>query len=183
MEEQNLKRDTSHVPTLEGQNFTIWNILIDAELCTSGSRYVCDTDLAPKSYSTTLAKCDQNNVKALQLILRKLHHKTIVSVVNAYMVKNAKAIWKNINTKYTSQTVTKRGRTWMRWECLYFTGNIKEYVKECSNILFDVAGIGITIPPHLMEYSILEKISRDSDMYDHFIDSMVLSMSSKINPQ
>ncbi|MBW0552465.1 hypothetical protein O181_092180 [Austropuccinia psidii MF-1] len=56
-------------------------------------------------------------------------------------------------------------------------------MKECLNILFDIAGIGIVMPPDIMAYSILGKISRDSNTYDHVIDSMVLMMNSSINPQ
>ncbi|MBW0483823.1 hypothetical protein O181_023538 [Austropuccinia psidii MF-1] len=39
------------------------------------------------------------------------------------------------------------------------------------------------MPPDIMAYSILGKISRDSNAYDHVIDLMVLTMNSLINPQ
>ncbi|MBW0590482.1 hypothetical protein O181_130197 [Austropuccinia psidii MF-1] len=39
------------------------------------------------------------------------------------------------------------------------------------------------MPLDIMAYSILGKISRDSNAYDHVIDSMVLTMNSSINPQ
>ncbi|MBW0538939.1 hypothetical protein O181_078654 [Austropuccinia psidii MF-1] len=39
------------------------------------------------------------------------------------------------------------------------------------------------MPPDIMAYSILGKISRDSSAYGHLIDSIVLTMNSSINPQ
>ncbi|MBW0552703.1 hypothetical protein O181_092418 [Austropuccinia psidii MF-1] len=39
------------------------------------------------------------------------------------------------------------------------------------------------MPPDIMAYSILGKISRDSNAYNHVIDSMVLTMNASINPQ
>ncbi|MBW0584091.1 hypothetical protein O181_123806, partial [Austropuccinia psidii MF-1] len=107
----------------------------------------------------------------------------MISIVDGLTVKSSKALWAKIMIKFASQTVTNRGPTWVHWECLKFTGNIEEYIKECSNILFDIAGIGISLPPDIMAYSILGKISRDSSQYDHIINSMVLSMNSNINPQ
>ncbi|MBW0495078.1 hypothetical protein O181_034793 [Austropuccinia psidii MF-1] len=39
------------------------------------------------------------------------------------------------------------------------------------------------MPPDIMAYSILTKIRRDSNAYDHVIDSMVLTMNFLINPK
>ncbi|MBW0522663.1 hypothetical protein O181_062378 [Austropuccinia psidii MF-1] len=76
-----------------------------------------------------------------------------------------------------------RGRTWVRWECLCFNGKNEDYFEECLKILFNIAGIRIAIPPDIIAYAILGRISRDSNTYDHVIDSMVLTMNSLINPQ
>ncbi|MBW0520885.1 hypothetical protein O181_060600 [Austropuccinia psidii MF-1] len=122
-------------------------------------------------------------MEEVQLILSRLHPEIIVTIVNSNTVKNAKLLWTKIHGKVASQKVINRGRTWVRWECLHFNGNIEEHVKECSNILFNIAGIGIVMPPDIMAYSILEKIRRDSNTNDHVIGSMVLTMSSSINPQ
>ncbi|MBW0485030.1 hypothetical protein O181_024745 [Austropuccinia psidii MF-1] len=173
----------NHVPVLDGRNYPLWSILIDVELSARGLWDVCSSELSPTSDPSVIGNWNQLNVEAVQLILSRLHPEIIVMVVNANTVKNAKLLWTKIHEKFASQTITNRGRTWVRWECLRFNGNIEEYVKECSNILFDIAGIGIVMPPDIMAYSILRKISRDSNAYDHVIDSMVLTMNSSINPQ
>ncbi|MBW0483910.1 hypothetical protein O181_023625 [Austropuccinia psidii MF-1] len=182
MPERSIK-DINHVPILNGQNFPLWSILIQVELSARGLREVCSSDLSPGSDALTISNWNQLNVEAVKLILSRLHPEIIITVVDGSTVKNSKLLWNKINTKFASQTITNRGRTWVRWECLRFNGNIEEYVKECSNILFDIAGIGIALPPDIMAYSILGKISRDSNAYDHVIDSMVLNMNSSINPQ
>ncbi|MBW0534709.1 hypothetical protein O181_074424 [Austropuccinia psidii MF-1] len=176
-------REVNHVPILNGQNYPLWSILIEVELSARGLRDVCSSDLSPGADALTVNNWNQLNVEAVQLILSRLHPEIIITVVDGSTVKNAKLLWNKINTKFASQTITNRGRTWVRWECLRFNGNIEEYVKECSNILFDIAGIGISLPPDIMAYSILGKISRDSNAYDHVIDSMVLKMNLTINPQ
>ncbi|MBW0482496.1 hypothetical protein O181_022211 [Austropuccinia psidii MF-1] len=167
----------NHVPILDGLNYPLWSILIDVELSACGLRDVCSSELSPTSDPSVIGNWNQLNVEAVQLILSRLHPKIIVTVVNA------KLLWTTIHKKFASQTITNRGRTWVRWECLRFNGNIEEYVKECLNILFKIAGIGIVMPPDIMAYSILGNISRDSNAYDHIIDSMVLTMNSSINLQ
>ncbi|MBW0488227.1 hypothetical protein O181_027942 [Austropuccinia psidii MF-1] len=142
-----------------------------------------DTSHPPNSDPVTIKHWSQANVEAVQLILSRLHQEIIISVIDSTTVKSAKALWVKINSKYASQTVTNRGRTWVKWECLHFTGNIADYVKECANILFDIAGIGINLPPDIMAYPILGKISRDSNEFDHIIDPLILSMNANINPQ
>ncbi|MBW0562210.1 hypothetical protein O181_101925 [Austropuccinia psidii MF-1] len=176
-------KETNHIPILDGKNFPLWSILIDVKLSSRGLRDIVNSDLSPSSDALTINNWNQSNIEAVQLILSKLHPEVIISVVDALTVKNAKSLWTKINKKFASQTVTNRGRTWVQWECLRFNGNIEEYVKECSSVLFDIAGIGISLPPAIMAYSILGKISRDSNSYDHVIDSMVLTMNSDINPQ
>ncbi|MBW0537695.1 hypothetical protein O181_077410 [Austropuccinia psidii MF-1] len=177
------KKETNHIPILDGKNFPLWSILIDVELSAQGLCDICNSDLSPGANAITTNNWNQSNIKAVQLILSKLHPEVIVSVVDGLTVKNAKALWTKINNKLASPTITNCGRTWVQWECLRFNGNIEEYVKECSNILFDIAGIGISLPQDIMAHSILGKISRDSNSYDHVIDSMVLTMNSNINPQ
>ncbi|MBW0534369.1 hypothetical protein O181_074084, partial [Austropuccinia psidii MF-1] len=174
---------TNLTPILDGKNFPLGSILIDVELLARGLCDICNSDLFPGGNAITTNNWNQSNIEAVQLILSKLHPEVIVSVVDGIKFKNAKALWTKINNKFASQTVTNRGRTWVQWECLRFNGNIKEYVKACSNILFNIAGIGISLPQDIMAYSILGKISRDSNAYDHAIDLMVLTMNSNINPQ
>ncbi|MBW0590916.1 hypothetical protein O181_130631 [Austropuccinia psidii MF-1] len=176
-------KDANHVPILDGKNFPLWSLLIDVELSARGLRDVPSSELSPTSDPEVISNWNQLNIEAGHLILSRLNPEIIVTVVDGNTVKNAKMLWKKIHDKFASQTVTNRGRTWVRWKCLRFNGNIEEYVKECSNILFDIAGIGISIPPDMLAYSILGKISRDSNAYDHVIDSMLLTMNASINPQ
>ncbi|MBW0584000.1 hypothetical protein O181_123715 [Austropuccinia psidii MF-1] len=183
MPEKPLLNHTSHILILDGCNYTLWSIMMDVELSARGIRKVCHSDTPPSSDPSTLIEWNQANIEAVQLILSRLHQEIIISIVDGLTVKIAKALWAKITIKFASQTVTNRGQNWVRWECLKFTGNIEEYIKKCSNILFDIAGIGISLPPDITAYSILGKISRDSSQSDHIIDSMVLSMNSNINPQ
>ncbi|MBW0490979.1 hypothetical protein O181_030694 [Austropuccinia psidii MF-1] len=141
--------------------------MMDVELSARGLREVCHSDTPPSSDPLTLIEWNQANIEAVQLILSHLHQEIIISIVDGLTVKSAKALWAKITIKFASQTVTNRGRTWVRWECLKFTGNIEEYIKECSNILFDIAGIGISLPADIMAYSILGKISRKSKLLRH----------------
>ncbi|MBW0481408.1 hypothetical protein O181_021123 [Austropuccinia psidii MF-1] len=168
----------NHVPILDCQNLPLWSIFINVELSVHGLWDVCSLDLSPTADPSTISSWNQLNVEAVQLILRRLHPEIIVTIVNSDTVKNAKLLLTKIHEKFASQTVTNRGRTWVRWECLCFNGKIEEYVQQCSNILFNIAGIGIAIPPDIMAYSILGKISRNSNAYDHVMDSMVLTMNS-----
>ncbi|MBW0518873.1 hypothetical protein O181_058588 [Austropuccinia psidii MF-1] len=176
-------RDINHIPILEGKNFPLWNILIEVILSARGLREICNSDGPPNPNPITINNWSKLNLEAIQLILSRLHPDIIVTVGDAVTVKNAKALWKKINEKYAAQTITNQGRTWLRQEFLLFNGNIEEYVKECQSILFDIAGIGISLPQDIMAYSILGKVSRDSNAYDHIIDSMVLTMNATINPQ
>ncbi|MBW0548813.1 hypothetical protein O181_088528 [Austropuccinia psidii MF-1] len=149
------RRDVNHVPILDGRNFPRWSLLIDIELSARGLREICSSELSPTSDPAVISNWNKLNIEAVQLILSKFHPEIIITVVDGNTVKNAKMLWKKIHNKFASQTVTNHGRTWVRWECLGFNGNIKEYIKECSNKLFDIAGIGISMSPDIMAYSIL----------------------------
>ncbi|MBW0579290.1 hypothetical protein O181_119005 [Austropuccinia psidii MF-1] len=156
---------------------------MDVKLSVRGLNEVCYSDLPPRTDPSSLSVWNQANIEAVQLILTCLHQEIIISIVDGLTVKSAKELWSKITIRFASQTVTNRGSTWVRWECLKFTGNIEEYIKECSSILFDIAGIGICLPPDIIAYSILGNVCRDSSLYHHVIDSMVLSMNANINPQ
>ncbi|MBW0480757.1 hypothetical protein O181_020472 [Austropuccinia psidii MF-1] len=173
----------SHTPTLDGRNYTLWIIIMDVDHSERGLCKVCHSDVPPSTDPSSFSAWNQANIEAVQLILSRLHQEIIIRIVDVLTVKSAEAPWSKITVTFASQTVTNRGRTWVCWECLKFTRNMEEYIKECSSILFDIAGIGICLPPDIMAYSILGEICWDSSLYDHVIDSMVLSMNANINPQ
>ncbi|MBW0535736.1 hypothetical protein O181_075451 [Austropuccinia psidii MF-1] len=155
MLEKPLINQTSHILILDGRNYTLWNIMMDVELSGRGLCQVCHRDTPPSSDPSTLIEWNQADIEAVQLILSCLHQEIIISIVDALTVKSAKELWDKITMKFTSQTVTNRGQTW----------------------------VCISLPPDIMVYSILGKISWDISQYDHIIDSMVLSINSNINPQ
>ncbi|MBW0511826.1 hypothetical protein O181_051541 [Austropuccinia psidii MF-1] len=107
----------------------------------------------------------------------------MISIEDGLTVKSATELWSKITIVLASKTITNRGQASLNWEYLNFNVNIEEYIQECSKMLFDIAGIGISLPSDIITYSILENVNWDSSLYDHIIDSMVLSMNSNINPQ
>ncbi|MBW0465814.1 hypothetical protein O181_005529 [Austropuccinia psidii MF-1] len=156
---------------------------MDVELTERGHKDICSSEIAANADSKTISNWNRLNGEAVHLILSRIHPTLLVIFVDTLTARNAKALWQRINNKFASHTVVNRRRTLLRWECLRFNGNIEEYINECLKIIFDVAGLGINMPPDIMAYSILGKISRDSNQYDHTIESMVIAMDSKINPQ
>ncbi|MBW0486528.1 hypothetical protein O181_026243 [Austropuccinia psidii MF-1] len=123
------------------------------------------------------------NGEAVHLILRRIHQNLLVSLVDGVASKNSKTVWNRINKNLSSHNVINRGRTWVESESPKSTGNIEEYIHECTNIIFEILGIGINLPPEIIAYSILGKIRRDCTNYNHIIYSMVISMHASINPQ
>ncbi|MBW0539753.1 hypothetical protein O181_079468 [Austropuccinia psidii MF-1] len=111
-------REVNHVPILEGKNFPLWNIVINVKLSSRRLAEICNSDGPPNSDSITINNWNKLNIKAVQLILSRLHPDIIITVVDS------KALWKKINEKYEAQTITNQGRTWLRWECLLLTENI-----------------------------------------------------------
>ncbi|MBW0473101.1 hypothetical protein O181_012816 [Austropuccinia psidii MF-1] len=182
MEKPNIK-EYSNTPLLDGKNYPLWNIMMDVELTARGLKDICDSEIPSNADIATISNGNRLNGEAVHLIISRIHPTLLVSFVDTLTARNAKALWQRINNKFASHTVANRRRTWLRWEGLRFNGNIKEYINECSKMMFDIAGLGINMPPDIMAYSILGKISRDSNQYDHVIDSMVISMDSTINPQ
>ncbi|MBW0500289.1 hypothetical protein O181_040004 [Austropuccinia psidii MF-1] len=176
-------REFNHVPILEGRTFPLCNIFIEVKLSARVLRGICNSDGPPNYDPITINNWNKLNMEAIKLNLSRLHPEIIVTVVDTISVENEKALWKKINEKYAAQTITNQGRTLLSWECLQCNGNIEEYDKECQSILFYISGIGISLPQDIMAYSILGKVSRNSNAYDHIIDSMVLTMNSTINPQ
>ncbi|MBW0527266.1 hypothetical protein O181_066981 [Austropuccinia psidii MF-1] len=115
MPEKPLLNNTSHIPILDGHNYTLWSIMMDVELSARGLREFCHSDTPLSSDPSKLIEWNQDNIEVVQLILSRLHQEIIISIVDRLTVKSAKALWAKITIKFAFQTVTNRGRTWVHW--------------------------------------------------------------------
>ncbi|MBW0477125.1 hypothetical protein O181_016840 [Austropuccinia psidii MF-1] len=153
-----IHRDSNNIPILDGQ--------------------------APKNSSPeTLEKWNLANDEAVALISNKLHHNVFISIVDSQTVCSANSLWTKIHSKFAPQTFVNKGRVWLQWECLKFNGNIEEYIEKCQTLLLEISSIGIVIPNEILAYSILGKISRDCNNYDHIIDNLVISGEAVARPE
>ncbi|MBW0463295.1 hypothetical protein O181_003010 [Austropuccinia psidii MF-1] len=107
-------KEARNVPVLDGQNFPLWNIMMDVELTARGVCEICYSELQPDANATTTRNWNRINGKEVHLILRRVHPNLLISLVDGVTEKNAKALWNEINGKYASHTFINRGRTWFR---------------------------------------------------------------------
>ncbi|MBW0532418.1 hypothetical protein O181_072133 [Austropuccinia psidii MF-1] len=144
---------------------------------------VCTNQAPDDSTPESLEKWNLANDEAVSLISNKLNHNVFISVVDSHTVCSANSLWSKIHSKFAPQTFINKGRIWLRWECLKFNGNIEEYIEKCQTLLLDISSIGIVIPNEILAYSILGKITRDCNTYDHIIDNLVMSGESVARPE
>ncbi|MBW0482878.1 hypothetical protein O181_022593 [Austropuccinia psidii MF-1] len=173
-----IHRDSNQIPILDGSNYTLWHINMNIELCARRLYLVC-TSQTPE----TLEKWNMANNKAVSLISNKLDHSVFIRVVDSDTICSAYSLWSKIHSKFAPQTFINKGRIWLQWECLKFHGNIEEYIEKCQNLLLDISSIGIVIPNEILAHSILGKITRDCNTYDHIIDNLVMSSKSVVRPE
>ncbi|MBW0523148.1 hypothetical protein O181_062863 [Austropuccinia psidii MF-1] len=178
-----IHRDTNNIPILDGSNYTLWHIKMNIEPCARRLYTVCTSQVPENATPEALEKWNLANNKAVSLISNKLHHNVFISIVESRTVCSANSFWTKIHSKFAPQTFVNKGRVWLRWECLKFNGNIKEYIENCQTLLLDISSIGIVIPNKFLAYSILGKISRDCNTYDHIIDNLVMSGEAVARPE
>ncbi|MBW0540859.1 hypothetical protein O181_080574 [Austropuccinia psidii MF-1] len=178
-----IHRDTNNIPILDGSNYTLWHIKMNIELRARRLYTVCTSQVPENATPEALEKWNLANDEAVSLISNKLHHNVFISIVDSRTVCSANSLWTKIHSKFAPQTFVNKGRVWLRWECLKFNGNIKEYIENCQTLLLDISSIGIVIPNKILAYSILGKISRDCNTYDHIIDNLVMSGEAVARPE
>ncbi|MBW0538152.1 hypothetical protein O181_077867 [Austropuccinia psidii MF-1] len=110
MPEKPLTSQISHIPILDGRNYTLWSIMMDVKLSARGLCKVCHSDVPSGADPSSLSAWNQANSDAIQLISSQLHQEIIISIVDGLTVKIAKAFGQK------SQSVTNRGCTWVCWE-------------------------------------------------------------------
>ncbi|MBW0512781.1 hypothetical protein O181_052496 [Austropuccinia psidii MF-1] len=144
---------------------------------------VCTNQTPSDSTPESLEKWNLANDEAVSLISNNIDHNVFISVVDSHTVCSAHSLWSKIHSKFAPQTFINKGRIWLRWECLKFNGNIEDYIEKCQTLLLDISSIGIVIPNEILAYSILGKITRDCNTYDHIIDNLVMSGESVARPE
>ncbi|MBW0531561.1 hypothetical protein O181_071276 [Austropuccinia psidii MF-1] len=153
-----IHREPNNIPILDGSNYTLWHIKMNIELCAQRLHSVC-TNQAP-SYSTPelLEKWNLANDEVVSLISNKIDHNVLISVLDSHTVCSAHSLWSKIHSEFAPQTFINKGRIRLRWEC-------------------------IVIPNEILAYSILGKITRDGNNYDHIINNLVMSGESVARPE
>ncbi|MBW0576850.1 hypothetical protein O181_116565 [Austropuccinia psidii MF-1] len=91
MPEKPLTSQISHIPILDGCNYTLWSIMMNVKLSARGLRKVCHSDVPSSTDPSSLSAWNQANIEAVQLILSQLHQEIIISIVDGLTVKSAKA--------------------------------------------------------------------------------------------
>ncbi|MBW0524993.1 hypothetical protein O181_064708 [Austropuccinia psidii MF-1] len=175
--------DSNNIPILDGSNYTLWHIKMNIELRERRLYSVCTSQAPKNSTPETLEKWNMANDKAVSLISKKIDHNVLISVVASVTICSAYSLWSKIHSKFAPQRFINKGRIWLQWECLKFNGNIEEYIEKCQTLLLDISSIGIVIPNKILAHSILGKITRDCNTYDHIRDNLVLSGKSVARPE
>ncbi|MBW0493744.1 hypothetical protein O181_033459 [Austropuccinia psidii MF-1] len=173
-----IHRDSKNIPILYGSNYTLWNIKMNIDLRARRLYSVCKSQ-TPE----TLEKWNMANNKAVSLISNKLDPNVFISIVDSVTICSAYSRWWKIHSKFTPQTFINKGRIWLQWKCLQFNGNIEEYIEKFQPLLLYIYSIGIVIPNKIVAYSIVGKITRDRNTYNHIIDKLVMSGESVARPE
>ncbi|MBW0535057.1 hypothetical protein O181_074772 [Austropuccinia psidii MF-1] len=178
-----IHRDSNNIPILHGSNYTLWHIKMNIELRARRLYSVCTSQAPENSTPETLERWNMANDEAVSLISNKIDHNVFISIVDSVTVCSAYSLWSKIHSKFAPQTFINKGGIWLQWECLKFNGNIEEYIEKCQTLLLNISSIGIVIPNEIIAYSILGKITRDCNIYDHIIDNLVISGESVVRPE
>ncbi|MBW0506894.1 hypothetical protein O181_046609 [Austropuccinia psidii MF-1] len=178
-----IHRESNNIPILDGCNYTLWHIKMNIELRARRLYAVCTSQTPETSTPETLEKWNMANNKAVSLISNKLDHNVFISIVDSETICSTYSLWSKIHSKFAPQAFINKGRIWLQWESLKFNGNIEEYIEKCQTLLLDISSIGIVIQNEILAYSILGKITRDCNTYDHIIDNLVMSGEYVARPE
>jgi hypothetical protein len=121
------------------------------------------------------------NDEAISYIVSQINKRCYNEVIDKITVDSAVALWTKISNQYASKSVVNRGRVFMKWSELTYSGDLQKFINEMRAALLDIELVSIDIPPTIISYVILGKLMKAPEL-DQLVDKITMTEESVETP-
>jgi hypothetical protein len=175
------KLSCQNIPMLDGQNYTVWSSRMKIFLRGKKVYFACVEEMdanAPVEVKDNYLKA---NDEAISYIVARINERCYNEVIDKITVKSAAALWTKISHQYASKLVVNRGRVFMKWSALTYSGDLQKFINKMQAALLDIELVAIDIPPTIISYVILGKLMKAQEL-DQIVDKIAMAEESVETP-
>ncbi|MBW0494125.1 hypothetical protein O181_033840 [Austropuccinia psidii MF-1] len=160
----NNPKEESGIPVLDGSNYGEWHHRMRFLLRSKELLEVCEKPLSPDASPSATNRWNKLSFEAITLITSKLNRRVFLAVVNPETSEKSNALWAKINLEYASKRTMNKGRVWLDWQKVPYTGDLQGYIDDTRKFLFELESVSVKIPSEILSYIILGKLGNDPSL-------------------
>ncbi|MBW0468000.1 hypothetical protein O181_007715 [Austropuccinia psidii MF-1] len=147
-----------HITVLDGTNYAKWYLHMCFLLRSKELLEVCESPIGHDASTTARNRWNKLSFEAITLITSRINHCVFLEVFRPGNSDKDNLLWTCINEHYALKRNMNKGRVWMNWKKLHYTGDLQSYINGTRKFLLDLQSVIVKLPPEIISYIILEKI-------------------------
>ncbi|MBW0502369.1 hypothetical protein O181_042084 [Austropuccinia psidii MF-1] len=153
MSERNNDKEENYIPLLDGTNYSEWYLRMRFLLRSRELLDVCENPLGQDATPASRNRWNKLSFEAINLITSRINQRVFLEVVRPETSDKADLLWTCINEHYASKRNMNKGRVWMNWQKLNYTGNLQVYIDNTRKFLLDLQSVVemLTLNDNLLE--------------------------------
>ncbi|MBW0473074.1 hypothetical protein O181_012789 [Austropuccinia psidii MF-1] len=141
MSERNNKKEENYIPLLDGTNYSEWYLRMCFLLRYRELLDVCENSIGQDSTPASRNRWNKLSFEAINLITSRINQRVFLEVVHPKTSNKADLLWTCINKHYASKSNMTKGRVWMNWKKLNYTGNLQLSTANTQKFLLDLQSV------------------------------------------
>ncbi|MBW0492775.1 hypothetical protein O181_032490 [Austropuccinia psidii MF-1] len=125
---------------------------------------VCENPIGQDATPASRDRWNKLSFEAINLITSRINQQAFLEVVRPETSDKADLLWTCINKHYASKRNLNKGRVWMNWKKLNYTGNLQVYIDNTQKFLLDLQSVSVELPPEILSYIILGKLGNNASL-------------------
>ncbi|MBW0476618.1 hypothetical protein O181_016333 [Austropuccinia psidii MF-1] len=176
MTNKNNDKEEMHILLLDRTKYSEWYLCMQFLPRSKEILDVCENPIRKDALTTARNRWNKLSFEAITLITSRINHCVFLEVVRPETSDKANLLWTCINKHYALKRNMTKGRVWMNWQKLKYTGNLQSYINNTQRFLLDLQSVSVKLPPEILSYIILGKIGNDSSL-TQFVEMITLNDS------
>ncbi|OAV86045.1 hypothetical protein PTTG_30116, partial [Puccinia triticina 1-1 BBBD Race 1] len=146
----------SNIPTLTGDNYTLWKNKLKFFLDAQQLWEVCTTFQPPPLTETTKIK----HACALSHLSVTIDNSIFNATFSNSDDVTPHQVWTLLKSKYAAQSIFSLCRVWEDWDSIYYNTTLMQYIDKVHKCLTEFKTLGIDVTHVLFSCCIISRVSR-----------------------
>ncbi|MBW0567735.1 hypothetical protein O181_107450 [Austropuccinia psidii MF-1] len=164
MTDLNNRKEENYIPLPERTNYSEWYHCMYFLLSSKELLDVCKTSIGQDATPVSRHRWNKLSFEAINLITYRINQQVFLEVVRPETSDKADLLWTSIKKHYASKRNMNKGRVWMNWQKLNYTGHLQLYIDNTQKFLLDLRSISIELPLEVLLYIIIAKLGKDPSL-------------------